>query len=283
MRGWVKSIRLLAIGLGLAGLLAGCAAVSPARVASITPSTTAAPIAYATPGTLPSPVVPRFPLPTNPPGTTPPSASVTAPPTLPYRLEFAVCTPLEDHPLDQLRLIVSDPYRPPKGKSDARHHGVDFSYYRFGERDSIQGVGVQAVLPGQVAAALVDSYPFGNLVIVETAVALLPADLGEQLGAKPGESLFLLYAHLDAAPLLRIGESVPACQPLGAVGKSGNAVEPHLHLEARLGPAGTVFNELGEYFAGATETERSNYRLWRTSGVYRHLDPMLLINYALDN
>ncbi len=214
---------------------------------------------------------------------TPPTVSVTAQPTLPSGLEFAVCTPLEDHPLHQLRLIVSDPYRPPKGKSDARHHGVDFSYYRYGERDTIQGVGVQAVLPGQVAAALVDSYPFGNLVIIETDLDLLPAELRERLGAQPGESLYLLYAHLEAAPLVRIGDSVPACQPLGAVGKSGNAVEPHLHLETRLGPPGTVFSQMGEYFAGASEAERAAYRLWRTSGVYRHLDPMLLIKFALEN
>ncbi len=213
--------------------------------------------------------------------TVPPTGTSPAPMAPP--LAFAICTPIQDHPLDQLRLIVSDPYRPPKGKSDARHHGVDFSYYRYGDRDTIQGVGVQAVLPGKVAAALVDSYPFGNLVMIETEVELLPVDLSERLGAQPGESLYLLYAHMEGAPLMRIGDQTDACQLFGAVGKSGNAVEPHLHLETRLGPAGTVFSAMGEYFAGASEAERAAYRLWRTSGVYRHLDPMLLLNYALEN
>jgi murein DD-endopeptidase MepM/ murein hydrolase activator NlpD len=189
---------------------------------------------------------------------------------------------LQDHPLDQLRLIVSDPYRPPPGKSDARHHGVDFSYYRFGERATIQGVGVQAVLPGRVAAALADTFPFGNLVMIETESTLLPSDLQRLLGAEPGESLYLFYAHLESAPSLRIGDLVEACQPIGAVGKSGNAVEPHLHLEARLGPAETVFTEMGEYFPEASPAEKAAYQLWRTSGVYRHLDPMILINFALD-
>lgn len=227
--------------------------------------------------------------PTDTPGLLPvPSAGASTPSILAAETvtalapqKFAICTPLQDHALDQLRLIVSDPYRPPKGKSDARHHGVDFSYYRFGERDTIQGVGVQAVLPGQVAAALVDSYPFGNLVIVETEGSLLPTDLGEWLGATAGESLYLLYAHMESAPGLRIGDRVEACQQIGAVGNSGNTVEPHLHLEARLGPPATVFHAMGEYFAAASAEERANYRLWRTSGVYRHLDPMLLVNYAL--
>jgi len=184
--------------------------------------------------------------------------------------------------LDQLRLIVSDPYRPPPGKSDARHHGVDFSYYRFGERDTIQGVGVQAVMPGRVVAALADTFPFGNLVMIETDDAMLPVDLRQLVGAEPGESLYLFYAHLESAPSLRIGDLVEACQLIGAVDKSGNAVEPHLHLEARRGPAGTVFNEMGEYFPAASPAEKAAYQLWRTSGVYRHLDPMILLNFALE-
>ena len=264
--------------LVLASLLAGCASGAPAfsehpsPIPQNSPTTTGFPTGTPLPAFTPTLTL----LPPHP-AVTPDQSSIPAPP-----VEFRVCTPLLDHPLDELRLIVSDPYRPPPGKSDARHHGVDFSYYRFKERDTIQGVGVQAVIPGQVIAALADSFPFGNLVIVETASELIPAELGERLGAQPGDSLYLLYAHMDGAPTLRIGDRVQSCQSLGAVGKSGNAVEPHLHLETRLGPAGTVFTGLGEYFPEASPEERAAYKLWRTSGVYRHLDPMVLINFGLE-
>lgn len=207
--------------------------------------------------------------------------SLTAPPTSTTAPPFQVCTPLAEHPLGVLREIVSDPYHPPPMGKDDRHQGVDFSYYRHGERTTIQGVQVQAVLPGRVAASLADTWPFGNLVIIETRYADLPDALNLALGIQPDQSLYLLYAHMEQPPLVSLGQMLAACQAIGLVGHSGNAVEPHLHLETRLGPPGLTLDSMGYYQVQHTEQEKANYLLWRTSGTYQHLDPMRLINWGL--
>ncbi len=203
-----------------------------------------------------------------------PAVETDAPPP-----PFSICSPLVDTPLEDLRLIVADPYRPPPPGSELRHHGVDFAYFhRFG-RAAIEGAGIQSVLKGQVAAAIVDSFPYGNMLIIETPGAALPASLASQILIAPGESLYLLYAHMERPPALRLGDNVDTCEPLGSVGKSGNAGGAHLHLETRLGPSGTRFASMGYYKAWATEEQRANYLLWRTSGTYRHFDPMTVLTY----
>jgi len=190
---------------------------------------------------------------------------------------FEICSPLEGHAKNELREIISAPYAPPPPGKEERHHGVDFSYYRRGERLSIQGVGVQSILPGTVRASISGSFPYGNFVIVETQFIELSESLQEELGIKQGESLYLLYAHMEEEPIVKLGEDLQACQSIGYVGKSGNAAEPHLHLEARLGIPGQVFTEMAYYSTQTTELERENYVLWRTSGEFRHLDPMLIL------
>lgn len=192
---------------------------------------------------------------------------------------FSTCSPLVETPLDDLHLIVADPYRPPPPGSELRHHGVDFAYFHRFDRAAIEGAGVQSVLKGQVAAAIVDSFPYGNTLIIETPGASLPAALASQIQIAPGESLYVLYAHMERPPALRLGDTVDACQPLGNAGKSGNAGGAHLHLETRLGPSGTRFASMGYYKAWASEEQRANYLLWRTSGTYRHFDPMTVLSY----
>jgi len=140
---------------------------------------------------------------------------------------------------------------------------------------------VQAVLAGVVASALEDLYPYGNMIMIETPADRLPPELVEQLSAESGESLYILYAHMNTPPLLKLGDRVQACQPVGEVGMSGNTDIPHLHLETRLGPAGTVFESMRFYDTRATQEEMDNYVLWRTSGVFRHFDPMVLFSYYL--
>ena len=162
------------------------------------------------------------------------------------------------------------------GKDD-RHQGVDFSYYRQAGRATIEGEGVQSVLAGRVAAAIQDSFPFGNLVIVETAKDDLPDDLLQALKPAQGQSLYVLYAHLEAPPLVQPGDPIQACQALGAVGKSGNAGVAHLHLETRFGPVDRVFSGMAYYTPRASQPERDNYVLWRMSGVFQHFDPMVLL------
>ncbi len=181
---------------------------------------------------------------------TPVVIAPTRVPTQPAAIQ--VCSPLTIHPLEELPEIISDPYRPPPPGKEQRHHGVDFSYYRRGERLSIQGVGVQAVLEGVVAASLVDTFPYGNLVIIETPFASLPAEWVEFLHVPPGGSIYTLYAHLEGAPEVIPGQDVDACQLLGTVGLSGNAAEPHLHIEMRTGPVGVRFNSMGFYKADDT-------------------------------
>lgn len=206
-------------------------------------------------------------------------ASSTQPPILPA---FQLCSPLSLHPLGELPQIIGDPYDPPAPGREERHHGIDFGYYHYGDRDSMQGEPIQAALSGVVASALDDHYPYGNMVMIETRGALLPQDVTDALGFAPGESLYILYAHMNTPPVVQIGDTVKACQPLGEVGMTGNTELPHLHLETRLGPAGSIFESMRFYDTRATVGEMEAYKLWRTSGVFRHFDPMKLLSLPLD-
>ena len=190
---------------------------------------------------------------------------------------FELCTPLPLHPLEVLGEIVGDAYDPPPPGREERHHGVDLAYYHWEDRDTMEGEPVQAVLGGVVAARMEDRMPFGNMVMVETPQSELPAELVAMLEIPPGESLYLLYAHLREPPLVELGEEVKACQPLGEVGMTGWTEISHLHLETRRGPAGTVFKSIFYYDTQATQEEMDNYVLWRTSGVFQHFDPLMLL------
>ena len=201
--------------------------------------------------------------------------TITLTPVPPFRM----CSPLPLHPLKELPQIIGDPYKPPPPGKEERHHGIDFGYYHYKDRDSMLGEPLQTVFSGEVAAAIEDRYPYGNMVMIETNGADLPADLAKVIGISSGESLYILFAHMDKPPLVRLGEVVDACQLVGEVGMSGNTDIPHLHMETRLGPAGTVFESMRFYDTRATQEEMNNYKLWRTSGEFRHFDPMTLLTY----
>jgi murein DD-endopeptidase MepM/ murein hydrolase activator NlpD len=193
--------------------------------------------------------------------------------------DYKLCSPLALTPLIELPKIISAPYKPPPRGSEERHHGVDFAYYRKHGRASIAGEGVQAVLGGKVVAAINDLFPYGNMVIVETPFSDISVKLAGNLGLAQGESLYVLYAHMEEEPLVKLGDELKACQPLGRVGKSGNAGNmTHLHLETRRGPAGAVFYSMAYYDSQATPLEKQNYKLWRTSGLFQHFDPMQLLS-----
>ena len=190
-----------------------------------------------------------------------------------------LCSPLAIHPLEELSQIIGDPYKPPPpNKAEERHHGVDFGYYHWQDRDTMLGEPVQAALSGVVAAAIRDLYPYGNMVIIESRREHLPVVLLERVEIPPGEALYILYAHLNLPPLVTLGEKVEACQPLGEVGMSGNTDIPHLHLETRLGPRGTVFESMRFYDTSASQMEMDNYLRWRTGGEFRHFDPLILLS-----
>ena len=190
-----------------------------------------------------------------------------------------MCSPLSIHPLEELPTIIGDPYKPPPPGKEERHHGIDFGYWHYKDRDSMLGEPLQAVLSGKVAASIKDRYPYGNMVMIETKAEDLPPELTELIEISQGESLYILFAHMNIPPLVRLGEAVKACQPLGEVGMSGNTDIPHLHMETRLGPAGVVFESMRFYDTRATQEEMDNYVRWRTGGEFRHFDPMTLLTF----
>jgi len=162
---------------------------------------------------------------------------------------------------------------------------------------------VQAVLEGQVALVVSVRFPYGNAVLVETSLDSLPSAWLEGLDLPsipaapqasnaltcptpdpPPEwdperrSLYLLYAHLLEPPTLMTGDKVACGQVIGTIGSSGNALNPHLHLEVRVGPAGAHFPGMAHYDASAKPEEMSAYCQWRVSGSFVHVDPMLLFS-----
>lgn len=193
--------------------------------------------------------------------------------------EFEICSPLVDIPIDELADIVSAPYEPPPPGKEDRHHGVDFSFYRRGDIASILGLGVQTVMASKVVMVLDDSFPYGNAIMLETAWTALPEDVQDGLGIEHGEALYVLYAHLSEPPSAALMKSLPACEHVGFVGKSGNAGVPHLHMEARIGPSGEVFEGMSYYTTQTTPKERSNYTRWRTGGEFTHFDPLCLFEF----
>jgi murein DD-endopeptidase MepM/ murein hydrolase activator NlpD len=206
-----------------------------------------------------------------------PTATNTLEPTAVPTEMAEICTPLGIHPLEELPEIIGDGYDPPRPGREERHHGIDFGYYHYQDRDSMLGEPVQSVLDGQVASVLTGQYPYGNMVMIETGVEHIPALLGEQYEIPVGKSLYILYAHLDQPPQVNLGDMVTACQPLGVVGMSGNTDIPHLHIETRWGPPGQVFESMRFYDTRATQAEMDAYVLWRTSGVFQHFDPLYLL------
>lgn len=217
-----------------------------------------------------------------------------------------VCSPLEGVSLGQLADMVSNPFNPPRSGSDDPHQGVDLA--DIDSRNVARsGHPVSAILNGKVAAVILDRFPYGNALLVETTLESLPAGWVDQLdlpapGVPPETpptltcpapsaepvwdldtiSLYLLYAHLQALPELRAGEEVECGQVIGSIGSSGNALNPHLHLEVRTGPVGASFPSMAHYDASASLEEMAAYCSWRVSGSFPLVDPMSLFSPFLE-
>ncbi len=244
-----------------------------------------------------TPAPSRTPQPTPSPTATelPPTPTATATP-------FTVCSPLEDETLDSLPLILTKPLATPAHfGQDFGHPGLDFAYYQRGERESIEGVEVYAILSGKAALILEDNYPYGYTIVIETPLSDLPQAMQEALLANDqpipedleyeyncpdvptpvltGEySLYHLYAHLQAPPDFRVGDPVSCGQTLGNVGSTGWSSNPHLHLETRLGPSGLDIPTMAHYQSDASIEQLGNYCLWRSSGYYQIVDPYTILN-----
>jgi len=231
------------------------------------------------------------PAPTATPRATDPAVTPTSPPLI-------IHSPLQGLSFPDLLAVIVNPYNPPPSGSDDPHHGIDFAIIDSGI--ALAGHNVQAVLPGVVTAVITDRFPYGYALIVETAFAALPPELiitlssipqglGMQNSAltcppvsyhwqeNPGKSLYILYAHLLEAPALEPGDSVTGGEAIGSVGASGNALNPHLHLETRIGPAGASFTSMAHYDPSASSDEMAAYCTWRISSTFSLVDPILLL------
>ena len=213
-----------------------------------------------------------------------------------------LCSPLEGFSLADMPALVANPYDPPPPESDDPHSGVDLADAQNPGRIALAGRVVQAALAGRVAAVTNNRFPFGSAVIIETPLSSLPAGWAAALDLPPlreqalkpislscpalafpagadnaQPSLYVLYAHLQDAPALAPGEAVSCGQAVGAVGQSGNALNPHLHFEVRLGPGGARLGPFAHYDASATLAEMASYCTWTVSGFFQLLDPLALL------
>lgn len=276
------------LSLLIACLLGGC---SVARNAPLLPTTTHIPMTTVT----------KLPVATSTPTATPlpPTASPIPAPRL--------CSPLQGVPLDQVRSLISNPFHPPQPGSDDPHQGIDLAILIPGSQIAQAGNPVQAALAGRVAMVTHDRFPFGNAVIIETPLDTQPDAFWQAvslptpaptlaprsaLTCPPGpsrnipdatkRSLYVLYAHLQTPAALHPGESLVCGQVFGAVGMSGNALNPHLHFEVKVGPSDLRMDSMAHYDASATQDEMRNYCLWSVSGLFQLVDPLKLLQTASD-
>jgi murein DD-endopeptidase MepM/ murein hydrolase activator NlpD len=224
-------------------------------------------------------------------------------PTLIPRLE--VCSPLQGESLDFLTGKVVNPFHPPRFGSDDPHQGVDLAQLQPETSIALAGHPVQAVLGGKVVGVIQDRFPYGNAVMVETLIdeslmtsfprLSIPAPIPtlesvpaltcppytpSQTWDSSRRSLYLLYAHLGTLAEIQPGDIVACGESLGTIGSSGNALNPHLHLEVRVGPSAVIYPSMAHYDTSATEAEMGLYCLWRVSGQFLLLDPMDLLDVS---
>lgn len=212
--------------------------------------------------------------------------------------------PLQYESFLSLGEIITNPFNPPGIGQDTGHFGVDFAYYRRGERLTIEGVEIYAVFSGIVNSVLDNQYPYGYTIIIETPLdaAFLgylnskpityqvptshpgyrlhcPMDAVTSTGEAGKLSLYTLYAHMHALPIPATGQMVQSGDLLGAVGTSGYSVEPHLHLEMRIGPSSTNFGGMAHYQTNLPPEALAQYCLWRMSGIFMPLDAYDVLLY----
>jgi murein DD-endopeptidase MepM/ murein hydrolase activator NlpD len=128
---------------------------------------------------------------------------------------------------------------------------------------------------------------YGNVIIIEYPYNSLPAVVQGDIGLSEGESLCILYAHLQNAPTLYAGDTVRPGQIIGNAGNSGNSGGSHLHHETRIGKTGSL--SLGDM---CTDTSCSLgsarfdtwYNAWqrrpRPTTAFEPFDPATLYYYS---
>lgn len=234
---------------------------------------------------------------------TEPSSTQIATPTSP--VYTPLCSPLEGEELSGLGRpeLLKNPFDPPRPGDDGGHFGVDFAYWTRPDGSAMLGLPIFSVLDGQVAGVISDRFPYGNAILIETSLtqvnpawlSSLPIDsydisapLNPPLrltcpdyqftASGHALSLYLLYAHMNEPASLKIGDRVSCGDQVGSVGTTGKSVNPHLHLETRIGPSGTTIASMAHYQNDASEDEMRAYCLWRLSGAFIPFDPMRLLS-----
>jgi murein DD-endopeptidase MepM/ murein hydrolase activator NlpD len=233
-----------------------------------------------------------------------PPTQTPVPPTPTLETIDSICSPLDQITLAELNDIITQPYKTPRPKNDDGHHGVDFAFFRFNDIVGIEGLPVDAALPGEVVTILINRDPYGNGLIVETPLKELNPELIAALNlpevqptvvpdprvncpasgeltftlSETERSVYILYAHLKEAPVVQVGDQVTCGQQLGLVGNSGISSNAHLHFETRVGPSGARFESMAYYTLQSTEAERYNYCVWRVSNLFELFDPMILLS-----
>jgi len=278
----IRRLKFFLFGL----FLVACVAQSPVLTNTPLPTETSVPTTTAT--FTPSPLPPTQTL------------SLTAPP-LTSTPEAVICSPLEGIDIAELPGLIYNPFAPPHPGSDDPHQGLDFADLDPNFALALDGRPVQAVLNGQVTTIINDRFPYGYAILVETPLEQVPSGWLESiqiptpaptreshpsLTCPPVEnpltwdfakrSLYLMYAHLNEPFALQKGDRVNCGQILNVIGNSGNSLNPHLHLEARVGPAGANFDSIAHYTGSASPEEMQNYCIWRVSETFQLIDPMQL-------
>ena len=236
-----------------------------------------------------------------------PELSPSLPTATPEPPQIMFCAPLEGYSFDQLESSIVNPFNPPPPGSDDPHQGIDIADLIQNSQVAIAGRPVFAMLDGYAATVTHDRFPYGNAILVETPLDLLPPDWPDQFltleqtenftpntvltcpqnpqepawKTNPQQSLYILYAHLQNPVEINPGALISCGQQLGEIGQSGNALNPHLHIEIRVGPSGARFDSMAHYDASASATEMDAYCVWRVSGLFQLVDPLKLLNIGL--
>jgi murein DD-endopeptidase MepM/ murein hydrolase activator NlpD len=213
------------------------------------------------------------------------------------------CSPLQGIPMDQIPETITNPFAPPPPGSDNPHQGIDLSDINASQGIALAGRQVNAVIAGKVAMVISERFPYGNAVLIETPIEELspglisvlptpapmqpanpaltcPTDIPLPNWSAEQRSLYILYAHLQSVDEFEIGERLGCGERIGSVGSSGNALNPHLHLESRLGPAGMRLISMAHYDTSSSQEEMHSYCIWRVSGWFQLLDPSIILSIA---